>query len=105
MTNLEDLAAIAAILGAATGIASLIVSVNEVRQGRKMIDSFTKVVRSYEQSVKSYEREVGDLRKGTLDMEKEIKMRELEQMTREREWGKIKDIAKGVKFIVEKQKD
>jgi len=38
-------------------------------------------------------------------MAEEIKLRQLEQKTREAEWRKVKDLAKGVKYVMEKQEE
>jgi hypothetical protein len=105
----------ASLILAATGIGTLILAHRKLRQDdehhREMVSSLNTVMQSYDNELKSLRGMVENLRKElgrgpkADEAKLELERQKLEEKKRQNEWTKLLDVARGVKWYLEKKDD
>lgn len=105
----------ASLILAATGIGSLVLAYRKLRQDDKhhqeVVSSLNAVMQSYDNELKSLRGMVENLRKELGRSPKadeakiELERQKLEEKRRQNEWAKLLDLARGVKWYLEKKND
>jgi len=76
---------------------------------QELVASLNRVMQSYESDLASLRRTVGNLRKevgrgpDAEEARMELERQKLEEQKRQNEWAKWRDIARGVKWYLEKE--
>ncbi|UCD06951.1 MAG: hypothetical protein JSW41_03900 [Candidatus Aenigmatarchaeota archaeon] len=110
MTELEWIAigTIIGVIALAIAVIKLYLERETSKQLRKLVESLSKVVYSYHNEVGQLRREIQTLRSETKDTKSaeerriELERQKLAQRERQTEWQKIRDIAKGIGWILDR---